>query len=74
MVAPLDRTLAEQPYFGGATATYADYVLFSVFLYARLGCPDEFMAEGSALRHWRVGLAHAFDGLGNRYPGYPASR
>jgi glutathione S-transferase len=73
VVAPLDRTLAEQPYFGGATATYADYVLFSVFQYARLGCPDEFIAEGSTLRHWRDGLAHAFDGLGNRYPGYPAT-
>jgi len=72
VIAPLEATLKEQPYFGGATATYADYLLFSAFQYARLGCPDEFIAEGSALRRWRDGLALAFDGLGNRYPGHPA--
>lgn len=44
-----EATLKEQPYFGGATATYADYLLFSVFQYARLGCHDEFVAEDSAL-------------------------
>jgi glutathione S-transferase len=72
VVAPLERTLAEQPYFTGAAPGYADYVLFSVFQYARLGCPDEFLDEGSALRRWRDGLVRAFDGLGDRYPGYPA--
>ena len=40
-VAPLEKTLAEQPYFGGAAANYADYILFSMFQYARLGCPDD---------------------------------
>ncbi|HEX3863873.1 MAG TPA: glutathione S-transferase N-terminal domain-containing protein [Stellaceae bacterium] len=73
VVAPLERTLAEQAYFGGAVPTYADYVLFSVFQYARLGCPDDFLGDGTALRHWRDGLAQAFDGLGNRYPGHPAN-
>ena len=73
VTAPLERTLSEQPYFGGATPTYADYVLFSVFQYARLGCPDEFLAEGTALRRWRDGLVQAFDGLGDRYPGYPSA-
>ena len=68
MVAPLERTLTEQPYFTGATAGYADYILFSVFQYARLGCPDEFLDEGTALRRWRAGLVQAFDGLGDRYP------
>jgi glutathione S-transferase len=70
-VGPLERTLAEQPYVNGAGPGYADYVLFSVFQYARLGCPDEFLAEGTALRRWRDGLVRAFDGLGDRYPGYP---
>ena len=57
---------------GTAAPGYADYVLFSVFQYARLGCPDEFLDEGSALRRWRDGLVRAFDGLGDRYPEYPA--
>ena len=70
-VAPLERTLAEQPYVSGTSQGYADYILFSVFQYARLGCPDEFLDEGTALRRWRAGLVQAFDGLGDRYPGYP---
>ena len=74
VTAPLEQTLSQQPYVTGATAGYADYILFSVFQYARLGCPDEFLAEGTALRRWRDGLVQAFDGLGDRYPGYPASR
>jgi glutathione S-transferase len=73
VTAPLERTLSEQSYFGGASATYADYLLFSVFQYARLGCPDEFLAQGTALRGWRDGLVQAFDGLGDRYPGYPSA-
>jgi len=73
VTAPLEATLTEQPYFGGATATYADYVLFSMFQYARLGCSDDFVAEGTALRRWRDELARAFDGLGNRFPEHSAS-
>jgi hypothetical protein len=48
--------------------------VFSVFQYARLGCQDEFLPEGSALRRWRDGLVQDFDGLGDHYPGYPALR
>ena len=72
VTAPLEATLKEQPYFAGISPNYADYVLFSVFQYARLGSPDEFLGEGTALRRWRDELALMFDGLGNRYPGYPA--
>jgi len=73
VTAPLERTLSEQPYVTGAAPGYADYILFSVFQYARLGCPDEFLDDGSALRRWRDGLVQAFDRLGDRYPGYPAA-
>jgi hypothetical protein len=51
----------------------ANYLLFSLFQYARLGCPDELLAEVTALRRWRDDLALAFDGLGNPYLAYPAS-
>jgi glutathione S-transferase len=73
ITAPLEKTLAEQPYIAGGAPGYADYIVFSVFQYARLGCPDEFLAEGTALRRWRDGLVQAFDGLGDRYPGYRAA-
>jgi glutathione S-transferase len=71
VIAPLERTLAEQAYLTGTSPGYADYIVFSVFQYARLGCLDEFLDEGTALRRWRTGLVQAFDGLGDRYPGYP---
>ena len=71
ITAPLERTLADQPYVAGAEAGYVDYIVFSMFQYARLGCPDEFLAEGTALRRWRDGIVRAFEGLGDRYPGYP---
>jgi glutathione S-transferase len=74
VTAPLEKTLAEQPYIAGVTSGYADYIVFSMFQYARLGCPDEFLDEGTALRRWRDGLVQAFDGLGDRYPGYPSQR
>jgi glutathione S-transferase len=70
-VAPLERTLTDQPYVSGTSPGYADYILFSVFQYARLGCPDEFLDQGTALWRWRAGLVQAFGGLGDRYPGYP---
>jgi glutathione S-transferase len=73
VVSPLERTLQEQPYLAGGAPSYADYLVFSVFQYARLGCPDEFLAPGTALHAWRDSLAAAFDGLGNRYPGYPTA-
>jgi glutathione S-transferase len=72
ITAPLERTLAEQPYVAGAAPGYADYIVFSMFQYARLGCPDEFLAEGTALRRWRDTLVGMFDRLGDRYPAYPA--
>ena len=71
VIAPLERTLAEQAYLTGTSPGYADYIVFSVFQYARLGCPDEFLDEGTALWHWRAGLVQTFDGLSDRYPGYP---
>lgn len=72
VTAPLELTLAEQPYIAGAVAGYADYIVFSMLQYARLGCPEEFLAEGTALRRWRDGLVRMFDRLGDRYPAYPA--
>jgi glutathione S-transferase len=70
-IAPLEQTFVEQPYVAGSAPGYADYIVFSMFQYARLGCPDELLGEGTALRRWRDGLTQAFGNLGNRYPGYP---
>jgi glutathione S-transferase len=72
ITAPLEGTLAEQPYVAGAAPGYADYIVFSMFQYARLGCPDEFLVDDTALRRWRDTMVDMFDRLGDRYPAYPA--
>lgn len=69
--APLERTLSSQRYICGATPAYADYLVFSVFQMARLGCPKEVVAPGSAIADWRARMIDLFDRLGDRFPGYP---
>ena len=71
VIAPLEITLREQPYIGGVSATYADYIVFSALQYAKLGCPEDFIEQGTAVRGWRDRLTDAFNGLGNLYPSHP---
>ena len=68
---PLERTLAHQPYICGAAPAYADYIVFSVFQMARLGCPLDVVAEGSRIADWRARMIAMFGNLGDRFPGYP---
>jgi glutathione S-transferase len=70
-IAPLEQTLSEQPYVAGDEPAYADYALFSMFQYARLGSPHELLPVGSTVRRWRDALVARFDHLGDRYPAYP---
>ena len=44
--APLERTLSEQPFVAGAAPAYVDYVVFSVFQWARVGSPRDVLAGG----------------------------
>jgi glutathione S-transferase len=69
--APIERTLASQPYICGGSPAYADYVVFSVFQMARLGCPKEVIAQGSVLADWRTRMIALYDRLGNQFPAYP---
>jgi glutathione S-transferase len=72
--APLERTLSEQPYLAGDAPAYADYVIFSVFQWARIGSPRDVLPEGAgvdALRGWRKRMVALYDNLGDRFAGYP---
>jgi glutathione S-transferase len=73
-IAPLQQTLSEQPYLAGAEPAYADYVVFSVFQYARPGNPHELLPTGTAVRRWRDAIVAHFDRLGDCYPAYPQQR
>lgn len=53
---PLEQTLGEQPFLSGSSVGYADYVVFSVFQWARFGSPRDILEGGAshtALQAWR---------------------
>jgi glutathione S-transferase len=72
--APLERTLSEQPFLAGEAPAYVDYVIFSVFQWARIGSPRDVLPAGAGvdeLRDWRTRMVALYDNLGDRFPGYP---
>jgi glutathione S-transferase len=75
--AVLERTLSEQKFLAGDTPAYVDYVIFSVFQWARIGSPRDVLADAtntSALRDWRARMVALYGGLGDRFAGYPQDR
>jgi hypothetical protein len=73
-IAPLEGLLSEQPYIGGAGPNYCDYVVFSVFQWARLGSPHEALPAKCAVKSWRQRMIGLFDGLADRFPSYLEER
>jgi glutathione S-transferase len=72
--APLQRTLSEQPFLAGEAPAYVDYIIFSVFQWARVGSPRDVLPKGAgveALRDWRARMVSLYDGLGDRFAAYP---
>jgi glutathione S-transferase len=72
--APLERTLSEQNFLAGPTPAYVDYVVFSVFQWARVGSPYDVLAdmrEMGATRAWRARMVALYDDLGNRFALFP---
>ena len=74
--APLERTLSEQKFVAGETPAYVDYVVFSVFQWARIGSPRDILAGTTmdATRAWRARMVALYGGLGDRFPGYPTQQ
>jgi glutathione S-transferase len=75
--APLERTLSEQKFVAGETPAYVDYVVFSVFQWARIGSPRDVLPDTmklDATRAWRARMVALYGGLGDRFPGYPVDR
>jgi glutathione S-transferase len=80
--APLERTLSEQAFLAGEAPAYIDYVVFSVFQWARIGSPRDVLADTptpgaaklDAMRAWRARMVALHGGLGDRFAGYPTER
>lgn len=65
---PARAVIATQPYLGGATPSYADYILAGTLQWARLTCPQDVLAADDPLRRWRDQVFDLFDGLARKVP------
>ncbi len=66
---PARSVLKAQPFLSGATSAYADYVLFSVFQWARIACTVALLADADLpMAAWRDRMLDLFDGAARREP------
>jgi glutathione S-transferase len=65
-LAPVRATLAQQPFLGGSTPLYADYIIFGVFQWARATCPISLLREDDPVFAWRERLLDCFDGYARK--------
>lgn len=73
---PLERLLSEQSYLAGPTPAYADYAVFSMFQWARIGSPRDILTAASklnAIAAWRTRMVALYGNLGDRFAGYPTN-
>jgi glutathione S-transferase len=67
---PMRLTLKTQPFLGGKTPNYADYIVFGPFQWARATSPFKLLKEDDPIYAWREKLLNAFDGMALKSPGY----
>jgi len=65
---PLQAALKRQPFICGSTAAYADYVLFSVFQWARITSPQAMFNNSDPLDVWRSRILDLYDGFARNIP------
>jgi glutathione S-transferase len=67
---PLRRTVEQQAFISGAAPTYADYIVFGAFQWARAISDFEVVARDDVIAAWRGRMLDLFDGLARRAPAY----
>lgn len=67
---PLRRTVARQDFLGGTAPTYADYIVFGAFQWARAISRFELLAADDPVRAWRSRMLDLYGGLARRSPAY----
>jgi glutathione S-transferase len=65
---PLQATFKRQAFLAGAAAAYADYILLSVFQWARVMSPRELLAPEDPLCQWRERMLDLYDGFARNVP------
>jgi glutathione S-transferase len=68
VLAPMQETFKRQAFMGGARPAYADYILFSVFQWARVMSPHELLGPEDPLCRWRERVLDLFDGFARNVP------
>jgi glutathione S-transferase len=65
---PMQAVLKRQPWISGAQPAYADYILFSVFQWARVMSPGDVLGPQDPLHGWRERLLDLHGGLARGVP------
>jgi glutathione S-transferase len=65
---PLQATFKRQAFLAGAAPAYADYILLSVFQWARVMSPQELLAPEDPLCQWRERMLDLHDGFARNVP------
>ena len=60
---PMQALLKRQAYVCGEAPAYADYILFSIFQWARIMSPHELLGPEDPLSAWRERVLDLFDGF-----------
>ena len=69
-LSPLRSTLERQPYLGGTSPVFADYIVFAAFQWARAMSPIQLLEPDDPMYAWRDRLLDAFDGYARSALGY----
>ena len=70
-LAPLRDTVKLQPFLGGAAPSFADFIVFGAFQWARASSPAELVAADDPVYAWRGRLLEAYGGFAGKAAGYP---
>lgn len=65
---PMQALLKRQAYVCGEQPAYADYILFSIFQWARVMSPHELLGPEDPLSAWRERVLDLFDGFARNVP------
>jgi glutathione S-transferase len=70
---PARAVMRAQPFLSGANPAYADYILFSLFQWARIVSAFEVLEPKDALAAWRERMLDLFGGLARTQTSFPAT-
>ena len=64
---PIRQTVAQQRFIGGETPSYADYIVFSGFQWARIASDFKLLADDDPINAWIGRIDALYDGLTRRF-------